>query len=310
MSDTADLLFELGTEELPPVALKRLSEALTTEFIAGLDRANLKHGEVTAFATPRRLGLLIPACSLGQPDREVERRGPALQAAFDKTGKATKAAEGFARSCGTSVEQLSRIKSDKGEWLDIPYSRRQEKPASVLLPEIAETALNRLPIPKRMRWGSSEAQFVRPVHWLLFLHGDEVVPCTILDAEAGRLTYGHRFHHPHAIEIKHPAEYAEKLEHEGVVIAHFDQRQENIREQVERTADTLGGRAEIDPALLSEVTALVEWPVPIAASFEEEYLQVPHEALDSEHEKKPEVFSSGRQSEPPDESLHHHRQYR
>ena len=278
MSNTADLLFELGTEELPPVALKRLSEALTSEFIAGLDRASLEHGEVTAFATPRRLGLLIPGCSLSQPDRELERRGPALQAAFDKTGKATKAAEGFARSCGTTVEQLSRIKTEKGEWLAF-HLKETGKPASALLPEIAETALNRLPIPKGMRWGSSDAQFVRPVHWLLFLHGEEVVPCTLLDATAGRLTYGHRFHHPHAIEIKHPAEYAEKLHHKGVVIAHFDQRKEKIREQVERTANTLGGRAEIDPALLSEVTALVEWPMPIAASFEEEYLQVPHEAL-------------------------------
>lgn len=225
MSNTADLLFELGTEELPPVALKRLSEALTTEFDAGLERANLEHGEVTAFATPRRLGLLITDCSLNQPDREIERRGPALQAAFDSSGKATKAAEGFARSCGTSVEQLSIIKGDKGEWLTFLLKERG-KPASVLLPEIAETALNRLPIPKRMRWGSSEAQFVRPVHWLLFLHGEDVVECTILDAQAGRLTYGHRFHHPQAIEIKHPAEYAEKLLRKGGVIANFEQRLE------------------------------------------------------------------------------------
>ena len=278
MSNTADLLFELGTEELPPVALKRLSEALTTEFDAGLEQANLEHGEVTAFATPRRLGLLITDCSLNQPDREIERRGPALQAAFDSSGKATKAAEGFARSCGTSVEQLSIIKNDKGEWLTFLLKERG-KPASVLLPEIAETALNRLPIPKRMRWGSSEAQFVRPVHWLLFLHGEDVVECTILDAQAGRLTYGHRFHHPQAIEIKHPAEYAEKLLRKGGVIANFEQRLEKIRTQVTRTAETLGGSAEIDPALLQEVTSLVEWPVPVAASFEEEYLQVPHEAL-------------------------------
>ena len=278
MSNTADLLFELGTEELPPVALKRLSEALTTEFDAGLEQANLEHGEVTAFATPRRLGLLITDCSLNQPDREIERRGPALQAAFDSSGKATKAAEGFARSCGTSVEQLSIIKNDKGDWLTFLLKERG-KPASVLLPEIAETALNRLPIPKRMRWGSSEAQFVRPVHWLLFLHGEDVVECTILDAQAGRLTYGHRFHHPQAIEIKHPAEYAEKLLRKGGVIANFEQRLEKIRTQVTRTAETLGGSAEIDPALLQEVTSLVEWPVPVAASFEEEYLQVPHEAL-------------------------------
>ncbi len=278
MSDTADLLFELGTEELPPVALKRLSDSFTAEFIAGLKRANLTHGKVTAFATPRRLGLLVPACSLGQPDQELEKRGPAVQVAFDKNGNATKAAEGFAHSCGTSVDQLSRLNTSKGEWLTYCL-KKTGKPASELLPEIAETALNKLPIPKRMRWGSSEAQFVRPVHWLLFLHGNEVVPCTILDATAGRLTYGHRFHHPQAIEIVCAADYAETLEHKGLVIAHFESRQKKIRAQVERTADTLGGRAEIDPDLLSEVTALVEWPVPIAASFEQEYLQVPHEAL-------------------------------
>lgn len=278
MSSCADLLFELGTEELPPTALKRLSEALTNEFKAGLERANLTYGEITPFATPRRLGLLVTDCALNQPDREIERRGPALQAAFDKDGNITKAAEGFARSCGTSVDQLERIKSDKGEWLSFRL-KEIGKPASKLLPEIAETALNRLPIPKRMRWGSSEAEFVRPVHWLLFIHGSEVVPCTILDAKADCFTFGHRFHAPQAIRIERPTDYADKLEHQGSVVAHFERRQARIREQVERTARSLGGRAEIDPALLNEVTALVEWPLPIAASFEEEYLQVPHEAL-------------------------------
>lgn len=278
MSNSADLLFELGTEELPPTALRRLSEAFTNEFKAGLERANLTHGEITPFATPRRLGLLVADCALNQPDREIERRGPALQAAFDKDGNATKAAEGFARSCSTSVDQLERVTSEKGDWLGYRI-KESGKPAVQLLPEIAETALNRLPIPKRMRWGSSDAEFVRPVHWLLFIHDGEVVPCTILDADAGCVTYGHRFHAPQAIRIERPADYADKLEHQGSVIAHFEQRQERIREQVERTAHSLGGRAEIDSALLSEVTALVEWPLPIAASFEEEYLQVPHEAL-------------------------------
>ena len=278
MSECADLLFELGTEELPPTALKRLSEALTNEFTTGLNRVGLTHGEVTPFATPRRLGLLIKACALQQPDRETERRGPALQAAFDKAGNPTSAAKGFAKSCGTDVDQLFRINTDKGEWLAYRLIETG-KSAAELLPEIAETSLNRLPIPKRMRWGASEALFVRPVHWLLFLHGEAVVPCTILDAQADRYTYGHRFHHPNAIAIERPMEYREKLQNEGVVIAHFEQRMEKIREQVETTAAALKGRAEIDPELLSEVTALVEWPVPIAASFEEEYLQVPQEAL-------------------------------
>ena len=278
MTDTNDLLFELGTEELPPVALKHLSEALTSEFIAGLDNANLQHGAVESYAAPRRLALLVKDCATRQPDREMERRGPAVQAAFDGDGNPTKAAEGFARSCGTTVDQLQRIQTDKGEWLAYQVEE-QGKPASELLPEIAEQALNRLPIPKRMRWGASEAQFVRPVHWLLFLHGDQVVPCTLLDAEAGRLSYGHRFHHPGAIEISSPANYADQLESTGKVIAHFTSRRDHIRKHVERTAEALGGIAQMDEALLDEVTALNEWPVPIAGSFEEKFLAVPHEAL-------------------------------
>jgi glycyl-tRNA synthetase beta chain len=278
MADHADLLFELGTEELPPTALRRLSDALTAEFTSGLEKANLGHGTVRPFATPRRLGLLVERCALQQPDQEIERRGPALQAAFDTEGKPTRAAEGFARSCGVQVHDLARLKSDKGEWL-MYHLQQQGQPASALLPEIAESALNRLPIPKRMRWGDREALFVRPVHWLLFLHGEQVVPCTLLGAEAGRSTRGHRFHHPDPIIVESPAKYEDLLLNKGRVIAHFDTRQVKIEQQVKSSAEALGGRAEIDPALLDEVTALVEWPVPISAGFEERFLEVPHEAL-------------------------------
>ncbi len=278
MTESADLLFELGTEELPPVALKKLSDALTASFVAGLEKANLSHGAVKAYAAPRRLGLLVENCSLGQPDRDVERRGPAIQAAFDKEGNATKAAEGFARSCGTEVANLDRLKTDKGEWL-MYQIKEVGKPAAQLLPVIAEEALNKLPIPKRMRWGDLETQFVRPVHWLLFLHGDQVVKCNILNAEAGRSTRGHRFHHPAAIEISSPQEYAELLEHKGYVIADFSARQAKIKSQVSRVAESIGGQVDFDQELLDEVTGLVEWPAPIAAGFEESFLEVPHEAL-------------------------------
>ena len=275
---TADLLFELGTEELPPTALKRLSEALESEFLRGLEAAGLAHGEVTAYATPRRLALLVRACARSQPDRKIQKRGPALAAAFDADGNPTKAAEGFARSCGTTVDRLGRMKTDKGEWL-VYEVEEKGRPAAELLPAIAEQALNRLPIPKRMRWGSSEAQFVRPVHWLLFKQGDQVVPCTLLDAAAGDTTRGHRFHHPEPIPVEQATDYARLLEEKGKVIAHFDTRREKIREQVEKAAETLGGTAEIDPALLDEVTALNEWPVAITGSFEERFLEVPQEAL-------------------------------
>ena len=273
-----DLIFELGTEELPPVALKKLSAALESEFTAGLKQAGLGHGKVVSYASPRRLALLVEGLATRQPDRSMEKRGPALQAAFDADGNPTKAAEGFARSCGTSVDQLGRMKTDKGEWL-VYQVEEKGKPAAELLPGIAETALNRLPIPKRMRWGSSEAQFVRPVHWLLFRHGDEIVPCTLLDAQAGSVSYGHRFHHPEAIDIHTPSEYADKLESQGKVIAHFATRRENIKAQVEKVAETLGGQPDMDDALLDEVTALNEWPVAITGSFEERFLEVPPEAL-------------------------------
>jgi len=278
MAEHADLLFELGTEELPPTALQTLSDALQCEFAAGLKKAGLEHGEITAFASPRRLALTVTACLLAQPDREIERRGPALQAAFDDQGNPTKAAEGFARSCGTQVEQLQRTTTDKGIWLSYRI-QEQGRPAAELLPGIAEAALGRLPIPKRMRWGSSEAQFVRPVHWLLFIHGNQVVPCTLLDAQAGKETRGHRFHHPDPLTIETAADYQQILEEKGKVIAHFARRRDKIKEYIERTAETIGGSAVIDPALLDEVTALVEWPQPIAASFEERFLEVPHEAL-------------------------------
>ncbi|RTZ72592.1 MAG: glycine--tRNA ligase subunit beta [Gammaproteobacteria bacterium] len=278
MSDKADLLFELGTEELPPTALQKLSLALQAEFEKGLQAAALEHGPITPYATPRRLALLISDCSLSQPDRKLQKRGPAVQAAFDAEGRPTKAAEGFARSCGTTVDQLGRLKTDKGEWLVFELEEKGQ-PAAELLPAIAEQALARLPIPKRMRWGDSDAQFVRPVHWLLFRHGEEVVPCTLLDAAAGDTTRGHRFHHPSPIPVDEIVNYADLLEEKGKVIAHFESRREKIREQVEKAAEALGGRAGIDPALLDEVTALNEWPVAITGSFEEKFLAVPQEAL-------------------------------
>ena len=278
MADRADLLFELGTEELPPKALKKLRDALCAEFVAGLEKASLDHGAVKAYAAPRRLALWVRDLALNQPDRDVERRGPAVQAAFDGDGKPTKAAEGFARSCGTSVDQLERIATDKGEWLGFKVHEAGQ-PAAQLLPKIADEALAKLPIPKRMRWGSSDAEFVRPVHWLAFLHGEAVVPCTLLDAEAGRQTRGHRFMHPQALTIDRADDYERLLWAEGYVIPDFDARRDLIRDMVTRAAESVGARAVIDEELLDEVNSLVEWPVPITGSFEEGFLEVPQEAL-------------------------------
>ena len=278
MADTADLLFELGTEELPPAALKKLSDALSHEFKLGLEKNDLSFASINAYATPRRLALIVESLTLAQPDQEIERRGPAVTAAFDTQGNATKAAEGFARSCGVSVSDLTRVQTDKGEWL-IHRQQQKGKKSCELLPAIADNALARLPIPKRMRWGASKAEFVRPVHWLLFLLGSEVIPCTLLDAKAGSISYGHRFHHPGAIQIDSAKSYTASLKQQGYVVADFTARRETIRDAVEQLATELGGTAVIDEALLDEVTALVEWPVAIAGSFEERFLEVPNEAL-------------------------------
>ena len=278
MTDTADLLFELGTEELPPTALSTLSAALTDEFVRGLEEANISFGEVSPFATPRRLGLLIKDCATNQPDQEIEKRGPAVKAAFDADGNPTKAAMGFASSCKTTVDQLGRISTDKGEWLAYQLVEKG-KPTASLLSDIAKSALDKLPIPKRMRWGSSDAMFVRPAHWILFLLGKEIVPCELLDLKSSNKTYGHRFHHPDEIEINSPDDYQKLLHDQGKVISDFNLRKNRIRELVEEAAASINGHVPIDEKLLDEVTALVEWPVAIVGGFDEEYLEVPHEAL-------------------------------
>ncbi len=275
---TQDLLFEIGTEELPPTSLQQLRDALQQEFLSGLEKAGLSHGDCTTFATPRRLALFIEAVSIEQPDKEVERRGPALKAAFDADGNPTKAATGFARSCGATVDQLEHIQTGKGEWLFFK-TQVKGKSATELLPQIALDALNRLPVSKRMRWGSSEVEFVRPVHWILFMLGEEIVPCTLLDTKAGNTTRGHRFHCPEALTLARPLDYERLLWSEAFVIPDFSRRREMIREMVEKTASNHHGAAVIDHDLLDEVTALVEWPIPVIGSFEKQYLEVPQEAL-------------------------------
>jgi glycyl-tRNA synthetase beta chain len=273
-----DLLVEIGTEELPPKALRGLADAFHAGVAAGLGRAELGHGNSRSFATPRRLAVLVEAVQERQPDKAVERRGPALKAAFDGDGRPSAAALGFARSCGVEVGQLERLETEKGSWL-LHRSTQAGLPAAELLPRVVEEALARLPIPKRMRWGALPVEFVRPVHWVVLLFGDEVVPAEVLGVPAGRETRGHRFHHPATIALDAPASYAARLESPGQVVADFSARRERIRAQVERLAAELGGRAVIDEALLDEVSALVEWPAALAGSFDARFLEVPAEAL-------------------------------
>ena len=278
MAENKDLLIEIGTEELPPKALKSLSQAFADGVQRGLIDASLAPEEVTTYAAPRRLALLLRDVPVRQEDQLIERRGPALAAAFDDDGIPTKAAQGFARSCGVAVEDLEKLETDKGAWLCFRMSQPGQ-PTTALVPDIVEDALAKLPIPKRMRWGAGEAEFVRPVHWVVLLFGEQTIEAEILGVKAGRETRGHRFHHPEALYIAEPAAYAPLVETEGKVVADFAKRREAILGQVEEAANQVGGRALLDEALLDEVTALVEWPVAVAGSFEKKYLDVPQETL-------------------------------
>jgi len=278
MGERRDLLIEIGTEELPPKALRTLCDAFAAAVAEGLAQAGLDHAGITPYGTPRRLALLINGLAIAQPDKAVERRGPALTAAFDEEGNATAAARGFARSCGVEVEQLEELETDKGAWL-IFRSQERGRPAEELFPAITTRALDKLPIPKRMRWGALKAEFVRPVHWVVMLFGDTVIDAEILGARAGRETRGHRFHHPAPLYLGEPAAYAPLLETEGRVLADFAARREAIRAQILEAAAVLNGTPVIDEALLDEVTGLVEWPAALVGSFDERYLKVPSEAL-------------------------------
>jgi glycyl-tRNA synthetase beta chain len=273
-----DLLIEIGTEELPPKALKKLSLAFLTGIKTGLEKAGLSFVSIKPFASPRRLALLVSELTEQTPHKHIERRGPALQAAYGEDGCPTQAAIGFARSCGVEVEDLDKLETDKGSWL-MYQSEQPGQATSQLIPDLVLVALETLPIPKRMRWGDLDSQFVRPVHWVVLLFGHEVIDAELLSVKAGRTTYGHRFHHPEPIEIPAPSEYEVLLESEGKVVADFDRRATTVRAQVESMAIELKGQAVINDALLEEVTAMVEWPVAVAGQFEERFLAVPQEAL-------------------------------
>lgn len=275
---TTDLLIEIGTEELPPIALPVLSRAFTEGFRDQLKTNGIGFETIESFAAPRRLALLIKGIQTRQPDQESVRRGPALQAAFDAEGQPTKALLGFARSCGVEVEALGREETDKGSWL-VHRRVTPGRETAQLVPDMAEAALAGLPIPKRMRWGDRSEEFVRPVHWVCLLLGTEPVAGTVMGLPAETRTRGHRFHHPAPIAIGRASDYAETLREQGRVEPSFELRRERIREQVMSLAASNGLRARIDPELLDEVTALVEWPQALLCKFDERFLEIPPEVL-------------------------------
>ena len=273
-----DFLVEIGTEELPPSSLLPLADSLRAGVVAGLATAGLAHGAALSYATPRRLAVLVRRVAEQQAEQKLERRGPPVAAALDADGQPTRAALAFAQSCGVAVDALTRVTGPKGEFLFCTLTR-PGAPAAGLLPGIVQRALDALPIARRMRWGAGETEFVRPVHWLVMLHGRELVECELLGQPAGRSTYGHRFHAPQAIALRSPGSYVATLEKRGFVLADFAARRERIRIGVAAAAQAAGGEALIDPAVLDEVTALVEWPVPIAGAFDERFLKLPPEVL-------------------------------
>ncbi len=287
MTASQDFLVEVGTEELPPLALPDLERSFADGMRARLTEAALAFAKLESFATPRRLAVRVSGLAVEQPPQEIKLKGPPVTAAFDAAGNPTQAAVRFAEKCGTTVTALGRVREGKGEFLFFAGS----KPGALtlgLLPTIVRESLDALPIPKRMRWGASEAEFVRPVHWLVMLFGSDVVDCRLLDTQAGRVTRGHRFHAPDAIVLTSPVDYEQELKLRGHVIASFAERRAKIREQVTAEAVRLGGSVLLDDELLDEVTALVEWPTPVAGRFDERFLELPREVLIStlqEHQR-------------------------
>lgn len=272
-----DLLFELGTEELPSGAVLMLAEGLANQLVARLATAHIHHEEVHFFATPRRLAVLIKAVEGMQAEQAISRRGPAFAAGQDKDGMPTQALIGFAKSCGVDVDALTTVETDKGKWwlyeCIAPGAKTRD-----LLPTMFNEVLAALPVAKPMRWGDGDTEFARPVHWAVLLFGDDVIECDALGVKTGRQSYGHRFHHPESIDISTPAAYESTL-HTASVIADFTKRRQQIMEQVQSLASSMGFVAEMPENLVDEVTSIVEWPVALLVHFDEQFLDVPAEAL-------------------------------
>lgn len=272
-----NLLVEIGTEELPPKALRNLAESFAENTRQELEVLELSHEGVSWYASPRRLGIQVKALQTQQADKVVEKRGPAIQAAFDADGNATKAALGWARGCGIDINDAERLETDKGTWL-LHKAKVEGQQTLALLSDVINKALAKLPIPKPMRWGANKTQFIRPVHTVAALLGSQQVEGEVLGKAISNELQGHRFHHPERVRVEH-ADDSHAVLKGAYVIADYEARKALIRSQIETEAEKLGAQVAMDEDLLEEVTSLVEWPVTLVASFEEAFLQVPDEAL-------------------------------
>jgi len=278
MTATADFLVEIGTEELPPKSLADLERAFAGHVREGLGAASLDFAAFHSYATPRRLAVLVRGLAVQQPVQLIEKRGPPVAVAFNADGTPTRAAIAFAEGCGIAVDALGRVETPKGAWL-FHSASAPGRPAAELLTGIVTAALAALPIPRRMRWGSGDAEFVRPVHWVVMLLGDTVLEAPVLGLVPGRRTRGHRFHAPDELVIARPADYPALLADRGKVIADFASRRDRVRELADVAAKAAGGHAIYSDELLDEVAGLVEWPVAITGSFAPGFLRLPEEVL-------------------------------
>ncbi|WP_456296473.1 glycine--tRNA ligase subunit beta [Vibrio sp. AK197] len=273
-----EFLIELGTEELPPTQLRTLAQAFADNFASELKAADLEHEGIKWYAAPRRLALKVANLADGQADKIVEKRGPAIAVAFDEDGNPTKAAQGWARGNGITVEQADRLVTDKGEWLLFKQEVKGQDAKQVVV-DLAAKALANLPIAKPMRWGDKETQFIRPVKTLTILFGDELIEGEILGVQSARTIRGHRFMGEQEFTIDSAQQYPEILEQRGKVMADYDKRKAIIIADAQKAAAAVGGQADLEDDLVEEVASLVEWPVVLTAKFEEEFLKVPAEAL-------------------------------
>ena len=272
-----NLLVEIGTEELPPKALRKLAESFAENLATELASLELNHQGVNWYASPRRLGLRVTALEAKQSDKVVEKRGPAVAAAFDADGNPTKAAMGWARGCGIDVSDAQTLETDKGAWL-LHKAQVEGQATTSLMSDAVNKALTKLPIPKPMRWGANKTQFIRPVHTATILFGSTLIEGEILGKQVGNQLQGHRFHHPEKVTINHTDDVFDVLK-SAYVVADFEARKAQIREQIEAAASAVNAKVAMDEDLLEEVTSLVEWPVTLTATFEEAFLDVPSEAL-------------------------------
>ena len=275
---TRDLLIEVGTEELPPKSLSSLSIAFESLIVAALAAANLSHGSTQRFATPRRLAVLVEQVAENQSSKDLFKVGPAVSAAYDPGGKATPAALGFAKSCGVDLVKLTTTTKNGIEKLAYQTTERGLK-ARELIPEIIASSLKKLPTPKRMRWGSSKEEFIRPLHWILLLFGQEQLKLKVLGISSKNQTRGHRFHNNIQIQINQPSQYENALSEIGLVIPDFEKRKEIIRAQVVEQGKLANAVTIVDELLLEEVTSLVEYPTAVTGEFDPGFLEVPSDAL-------------------------------